>query len=134
MLLSEWPALHSSFLLYMTFSRRDNYSAATSEWLHTPRSTLARADFYNRDVPLTQSMEARRRKGLESLLTLQHTTEAFEMKLSVERRWTPDCQEWQETEKMSNNREYRKVVDELEGLVVSRLFELSKMNQAGTGM
>ena len=106
----------------------------TSTWLHTPQLTLARDNFYNRNVPLTQSIEARRRKGLESLLTLQHTTEAFEMKLCIERRWTPDCQEWLDAEMMSNNREYRRVVDELEGLVVSWLFELSKMNQAGTGM
>ena len=48
-------------------------------------------------------------------------------------RWTPGCFERVQVEKMIEEREYDRAMDRLEGLVVARLFELLKMNLAGTG-
>ena len=58
--------------------------------------------------------------------------EALEEKLGVKERWTPDRVEWIEADKSLSEKAYRKAVDHLESLVISRLFELSKMNRAGT--
>lgn len=55
------------------------------------------------------------------------------MKLGVTRRWTPDDIEWKDAGRLVANRKFQRALDSLEGLVVARIFELSKMNRAGTG-
>ena len=57
----------------------------------------------------------------------------LEGKLGIHVRWTPDDPDWQAVAKLVTEREYRRSLDHLEGLVVAHLFELSKMNRAGTG-
>ncbi|KAI6017015.1 hypothetical protein BKA83DRAFT_4465278 [Pisolithus microcarpus] len=57
----------------------------------------------------------------------------LERKLSISRRWVPEDKEWQDAGRLVANREYRRALDNLESLVVARLFELTKMNRAGTG-
>ncbi|KAJ3833306.1 hypothetical protein F5878DRAFT_646052, partial [Lentinula raphanica] len=44
-----------------------------------------------------------------------------------------DSEGWKEAAEMSRTHVYRKAIDRLEGLVVGRIFELSKMHMAGTG-
>ncbi|KIK14545.1 hypothetical protein PISMIDRAFT_31905, partial [Pisolithus microcarpus 441] len=51
----------------------------------------------------------------------------------VSQRWTPEDKEWQHAGHLVANQEYRHVLDTLESLVVAQLFELTKMNRAGTG-
>lgn len=53
--------------------------------------------------------------------------------ISVSERWTETTPEYQEYEKQGVKLKYKKAIDELERLVVMRLFELSKMNASGTG-
>ncbi|KAI6004891.1 hypothetical protein EDD15DRAFT_2359803 [Pisolithus albus] len=67
---------------------------------------------YNRDLLLVQDLER---------------------KLSISRRWVPEDKEWQDAGRLVANREYRRALDNLESLVVAQLFELTKMNRAGTG-
>ncbi|KAI6027836.1 hypothetical protein BKA83DRAFT_4471322 [Pisolithus microcarpus] len=65
----------------------------------------------------------------------------LEHKLNISRRWVPEDKEWQNAVEASlptagrlvANREYCRALDNLESLVVARLFELTKMNRAGTG-
>ncbi|KAG1767336.1 hypothetical protein EV702DRAFT_980110, partial [Suillus placidus] len=47
--------------------------------------------------------------------------------------WTPECPEYMTALKYFHERRFVRVVEELEGLVVQCLFELSKANLAGTG-
>ncbi|KDQ49056.1 hypothetical protein JAAARDRAFT_93130, partial [Jaapia argillacea MUCL 33604] len=56
-----------------------------------------------------------------------------ENQLSIESRWSPDSLEYKDVEGKLCERAYRKALDELERLVVQRLFELSKLNISGTG-
>ncbi|KAJ3558766.1 hypothetical protein NP233_g11436 [Leucocoprinus birnbaumii] len=56
-----------------------------------------------------------------------------ELRLGVEERWTKDSEEWKRAKKMVAKREYQRCLDKLEGLVVSRVFELSKMNMSQSG-
>jgi hypothetical protein len=57
-----------------------------------------------------------------------------ESKLNVKERWEPSSPEYQEIKKEVSYRVYRRALDELEWLVVQRLFELTKLNMSGTGM
>ncbi|KAI6114544.1 hypothetical protein F5141DRAFT_1188000 [Pisolithus sp. B1] len=57
----------------------------------------------------------------------------LEHKLNVLQHWTPEDKEWQHVGCLVANREYHHVLDTLESLVVAQIFELTKMNRAGTG-
>jgi hypothetical protein len=48
-------------------------------------------------------------------------------------RWSEGSDEWRKAEVMVRWRRYQQAVDRLEGLAVSRAFELAKMNMGGTG-
>ena len=77
-------------------------------------------------------MESAKVQGLDSVLTLQSVARMLEQKLGIQARWTPNNDEWKRVDKSWAEREFDKAVDRLEGLVISRIFELEKMNQAGT--
>ena len=72
-------------------------------------------------------------RGLDSVLTLQKAARDYEAKLGLSVRWTAESPEWLSASKSMAERVYNSAVDKLEALVISRMFELSKMNQAGTG-
>lgn len=80
------------------------------------------------------SLETKRRHALENrdkdLLVVQE----LELKLTVAVRWVPDCLEWKAAALMVGKRRYQRCLDDLEGLIVSRMFELTKMNMSQTGV
>jgi len=55
------------------------------------------------------------------------------LKIPVSERWNETTPEYQEYEKLDLKLKYKTAIDELERLVVMRLFELTKMNASGTG-
>lgn len=58
----------------------------------------------------------------------------LEQKLGLEgKRWTEDSPEYQQAADLASRRRYQRCLDELEALVVSRVFELTKMNMSQTG-
>lgn len=57
----------------------------------------------------------------------------LERRIGVTQRWTPADPEYQEALKYLHNRRFIHAVQQLEGLVVQRLFELAKANLASTG-
>jgi hypothetical protein len=67
---------------------------------------------------------------LEQLCTL---VVALEKLHDFQERWTPSSDKWKAAVAYMEVREYQKALDKLEGLVVQRLFELTKMGLAGTG-
>jgi hypothetical protein len=48
-------------------------------------------------------------------------------------RWDASSTEYQDVKRELGQRKYRRVLDELEHLIVQRLFELTKLNVSGTG-
>ncbi|KAG6819853.1 hypothetical protein H0H93_007997 [Arthromyces matolae] len=58
---------------------------------------------------------------------------ALELKLKILMRWTPNDIDWKRAATMVAQRRYRRCLDELERLVVSQMFELTKMNMSQTG-
>ncbi|KAI6100666.1 hypothetical protein EV401DRAFT_2080921 [Pisolithus croceorrhizus] len=53
--------------------------------------------------------------------------------LGITHRWVPEDKEWQAAAHLVPNQKYQHALDNIEQLVVSCIFELSKMNQSGTG-
>ncbi|KAF8518165.1 hypothetical protein BU17DRAFT_91300 [Hysterangium stoloniferum] len=58
----------------------------------------------------------------------------LEVKLSFQVRWIPDHPEWKAAALLVGKRHYQQCLDELEGLIVSRMFELTKMNMSQTAI
>jgi hypothetical protein len=79
------------------------------------------------------SLERERRHTLQELETLREATILMERQLEITTRWIPGCEEWKSTQHLLDLRNYNRALDHLEGLIVSRLFELTKMNMSGTG-
>ena len=53
---------------------------------------------------------------------------------AIDTRWLPDSDSYKATQKLLVERSYRRAVDNLERLVVQRLFELTKLGINGVGM
>jgi hypothetical protein len=59
--------------------------------------------------------------------------QALECKLEITTWWTPTDADWQRVGRLIAHRKYQRVLDCLKGLIITCIFELTKMNQAGTG-
>lgn len=57
----------------------------------------------------------------------------LEVRLQIDVRWDRESEEWKATTVLLTRRRYQRCLDELEGLIVSRMFELTKMNMSQTG-
>lgn len=57
----------------------------------------------------------------------------LERKLAIEQTWEEGDSNWVHTAELANTQQYRRCLDKLQQLVVSRIFELGKMNRSGTG-
>ena len=57
----------------------------------------------------------------------------LEKKLCILIRWVPGCEDWERMGKMVAMRKYQWALDQIEGLIVARMFELTKMNMLQTG-
>lgn len=81
----------------------------------------------------TRKAETARRHALEDYERNLKLVQALEYKLEIVNRWSPEDVEWQRVGRLVANRKYQRALDRLEGLIVARIFELTKMNRAGTG-
>ncbi|KAF8217912.1 hypothetical protein K438DRAFT_1901011 [Mycena galopus ATCC 62051] len=80
----------------------------------------------NVDVPFRRHVMELCVKGLAVVQDL-------EVRLGITRRWVAGDEEWVATAMMVSKRRYQRALDALEGLVVARMFELSKVNMSDTG-
>ncbi|KAJ3729773.1 hypothetical protein C8R42DRAFT_570096 [Lentinula raphanica] len=109
-------------------SCRDHLQQARSAWLaYAPEKDTAAA---RRKINAT---EAAVRNEQENERKLIADIQALEQKLEISVRWVPGCEEWESARKAVKEAEYRKALDRLEQLLVSRIFEMSRLNVAGTG-
>ncbi|KAG2058969.1 hypothetical protein BDR06DRAFT_980317 [Suillus hirtellus] len=116
-------------LVNLSGSKQD-LDTATAAWTVATPNTV---QFGAREVALTNKIETARRHAIENHEKDLKVVQELEMKLGVTRRWVPEDQEWRDAGRLVANRKFQRSLDQLESLVVARIFELSKMNQAGTG-
>ncbi|KAI0038356.1 hypothetical protein FA95DRAFT_1567791 [Auriscalpium vulgare] len=77
--------------------------------------------------------ETARRHAIEARDNALSAVVELERKLNVAVRWLPGSFEWQDAQQLVITRNYQRALDHLEGLVVARMFELTKMNLSQTG-
>src|ERR1700722_6349417 len=82
----------------------------------------------------TQSLETNRRHALELRDKNLEVVQDLERKLGVTERWRVGSIEWRAAAKCVAMRKYQCALDNLERLVVARIFELTKMNLSQTGL
>ncbi|KAI0060325.1 hypothetical protein BV25DRAFT_1783310, partial [Artomyces pyxidatus] len=107
----------SNSLGFVNFTPR-NFSAN----YHTPLVIPARA----------AAEELERKTAQRKLGFALQVSDDLERRLGINERWTPETPEYARVHKYVQRRTFYQAVDELEGLVVQRLFELSKANISGT--
>jgi biotin synthase-related radical SAM superfamily protein len=105
----------------------------TRELVQTSRSTFVVHVDANSRNQTQKSIEAAHRRNLAKLERASKAVEDYEVRLGVQIRWSPDDKEWQEAAKRLRKREYQLALDNVERLLVSCIFELSKMNLSQTG-
>ena len=88
---------------------------------------------YYQDASRTQRAETKRRYLEERERVLAAELAAIETKMGVGARWQSTDAEYIATLKYIDERKYHRALDNLQRLVVQRLFELQKMNLSQTG-
>jgi len=84
-------------------------------------------------IDSTSMAETKQQHAQEQVQKDLLAVQGLEMKLGIVRRWTLDNEEWKSASTLVGHCRYQCCLDNLEGLIVSRMFELAKMNIAGTG-
>ncbi|KAG1884097.1 hypothetical protein F4604DRAFT_1919926 [Suillus subluteus] len=81
----------------------------------------------------SRAFESEHTSALRKYELQLNVVEDFERRHSFTERWLPYDPKYVQAVRYSQERQFIRLVEELEGLVVRRLFELSKANLAGTG-
>jgi hypothetical protein len=105
------------------------------------KTAAAKNSMQGRDIIIAQGGKGPELRKLQSDHTwaLNRLTHAEELVKNIENQlgllesWTPDSPEYIQTAVLISNAKDLKAIDNLEQLVVQRLFELTKMNLSGTG-
>ncbi|KAJ7898204.1 hypothetical protein B0H14DRAFT_3080808 [Mycena olivaceomarginata] len=105
-----------------------------------PAQETLQMEYYQKLVNLhdhegsqTQRIETQRQHAAELVSKTLAAVQDLELRLGIAKRWERDGADWTATALMVTNRRYQCALDELEGLVVARMFELSKVHMADTG-
>ncbi|KAG1807731.1 hypothetical protein EV424DRAFT_1543713 [Suillus variegatus] len=88
---------------------------------------------YANNLSRTRKLETQRRHANECLDRILQEIVAMEVKMGIMRRWEPSDSEYADTMRYMATRKYHRTLDELQRLVVLRLFELHKLNLSQTG-
>ncbi|KAJ3847695.1 hypothetical protein EV368DRAFT_76572 [Lentinula lateritia] len=81
----------------------------------------------------TLALERAQHHAQENEQKILADVHALEMKLDVRVWWTEGSKQWEEAGSLVTGAKYQRALDKLEGLLVSKIFELSRLNISGTG-
>ncbi|KAJ7824252.1 hypothetical protein B0H14DRAFT_3469498 [Mycena olivaceomarginata] len=101
--------------------------------VNTPFIPAATDASYAESVKQTRRIETQRRHASEVFYKRLDAVQDLEQRLGITTRWVAESEEWKHAAKLVSSRVYRRALDQLQGLIFARLFELSKMNMSGTG-
>lgn len=122
--LSEsWAIVYVIILIDL---ERTSLATANLVWSNLTPETIDRRD-------ATRAVETVRRHAIEMHdkdLTAVHL---MEKRLNISDRWMPESGEWKAAAERVSMRQFQRCLDSLEGLVVARMFELTRMNMSQTG-
>ena len=84
----------------------------------------------------TRRVETQRRHAYERQDDLKTEVQALELRMSIkgaEECWKCGSEEWEKAKELVMMAKYQRVLDKLEGLIIARLFRLTKLNMSCTG-
>ncbi|KAJ7023105.1 hypothetical protein C8F04DRAFT_1213346 [Mycena alexandri] len=81
----------------------------------------------------TRRIETQRRHALELRDKTLRAVQDLEDRLDISVRWVPGSEPYEVARVGVVKRRYQRALDKLQALVISRMFELTKMNMSGTG-
>ena len=88
---------------------------------------------YAHDLSTTRKLETDRRLALKLRESCLRQIVEMEVSMGIEKRWDPLSPEYMETLGYLSTRKYQRALEELQRLVIQRLFELHRMNMSATG-
>lgn len=109
-------------------------NSAPTEYQFVVSSSQAPQSSYSEELSRTRKAETERRVAAERYAQLQHDVVSMEVALGITTRWQPADPEYIQTVKYMSECAYQKALGKLQQLVIQRLFELNRLNLAGTGM
>jgi hypothetical protein len=80
----------------------------------------------------TMSLKTAWRHALEGYEKDLRIVQDLEKKLGINNHWEPGSAEWVNASKLVAMRKYQQALDQLEGLIVAQMFELTKLNMSQT--
>ncbi|KAI0078046.1 hypothetical protein K474DRAFT_1683961 [Panus rudis PR-1116 ss-1] len=109
------------------------YGTIPSDYRFT--STTTPMDSYSSDASSTARLERRRRKAIEEYDRVLNLIIDMEVRMNIApgERWTETSPQYISTIQYLNERHYQRALAKVQKLVISRLFELHKLNLAQTG-
>ncbi|KAK0229527.1 hypothetical protein EDD85DRAFT_923122 [Armillaria nabsnona] len=115
--------------------------AYLKNWKQDPPEKTLEMEYYSQLVAYyhidkqdnTAQIEMARRQLLKRQDKAFHCVQDMECVMNITTCWTVGSEKWAEAEKLVTTKVYQQYLDHLEGALVSRLFELTKMNRSGTG-
>lgn len=124
--------MHVGPLLFCFVMDADDFRSKDVEEFRRNSFFVTSASGFTTDKPPADT-EGKRRKALELHANATAAVLDLEERLNIAVRWEPGSFEWQDAAKLVANRRFQRALDHLEGLVISRMFELTRMNMARTG-
>ncbi|KAG2120252.1 hypothetical protein DEU56DRAFT_747007 [Suillus clintonianus] len=100
---------------------------------YTPASFTPSSGLNSEARQSSRTAEAELLAALRRLRLQMNVVEDFERRHGINRRWEVSDPHYQQAHQYSGQRRFVRAVEELEGLVVQRMFELSKANLSSTG-
>ncbi|KAF7330728.1 hypothetical protein MSAN_02445400 [Mycena sanguinolenta] len=97
--------------------------------LRAEQAALADGAAFN-PAPISQ---VARRHAIEQWNRDMEQVQDLETKLNVSQQWTSDSPEWASMVKVIKDFRYQEALDQIEKIIVERLFEMTKIHQSGTG-
>jgi len=88
---------------------------------------------YEAEASATQQLEIAQRTATDEMVVAIDAVHDLEVKLDIERMWTEDDPEYQDTARYLRHQDFHRALNCVQQLVVQRLFEMSKANIAGIG-
>ncbi|KAG1837662.1 hypothetical protein F4604DRAFT_1885677 [Suillus subluteus] len=128
----EWDVHAMAYVeLLQEMQEYEFISSAPSDYVFVvPLQSQQRT--YAAELSQTRKLETHHRYAAEKLDAVQREVVAMEVKLGITCCWTPSTHKYQETMKYMATRKYYRALDNLQRLVVQRLFELQKLNISQT--
>ena len=132
-------AEYVSLLQELEVAREEKEKAQHAFFTHTgslyfvAETPSSDPDSYAKHAADTRHVEKRRREAREKYANLLSEVSEMEAMLGVDTRWVCEDPQFQKGLKYLVERTYHRALNKVHKLVIQRLFELHKLNIAGTG-